>query len=275
MHDTIRAARGLGLAAVMAISPLAAAQGAAREGAVITVTFTATAKTSGRFQDGPNATTTSQVNRVLRGKCRLQAADVGPWGMDGPSKAQEKAMSRKDPVMASLEKEHAKCRGDRACLMALAQKAAGADAQPKAPQAEGAVQVWYPQSCSGAFSADDTYTGDIKDGGFLSYQYRTTVTGSATIPEGGEKGWLGLYIEHDVAARRTQLRFNEAPAVPLEKKTVRTGYQAGTTVAKVPVGLTQRTMTEPWGPVPGAVPGGSLVRKIDGGTLTLEWQVAR
>jgi hypothetical protein len=266
----------LSIIALLALAPgLAFAQGAAREGALITISFTATVKTAGSFVDGKNARTTSDVNRVLKGRCKLQAADVGPWGIDGPTKAQEKAYLKPDPAMVSMEKEAAKCRGDRACQMALAQKMAEADMQPKAPSGQGAVQVWYPQSCSGSFSANDTYTGDIKDGGFLSYQYRTTITGSATIPEGGEKGWLGLYVEHDVAGKRTQLRFNEAPAQPLEKKTVRTGHQAGTKVERVPVGLTQRASTEPWGPVPGAVPSGSLARRIDGGTLTLEWQVTR
>ncbi len=248
---------------------------AAREGTKITVAFTATVKTTGRFVDGRNATTTSAVNRVLRGKCRLEAGAVGAYGMDGPSKQQEKAMKRKDPGMANLEKEHAKCKGNQDCLMALAQKMSEQDFQPKTAQAEGAVQVWYPQSCSGSFSADDVFTADIKDGPGLSYQSRSTVTGSALIPEGGEKGWLAVYIEHDLANNNTQYRFNEAEPVLLEKKTVRTGYQAGTTQNKVPVGLTQRVFPNPWGPVKGPVQSGALTRNIEGGTLNIEWQIQR
>lgn len=248
---------------------------AAREGTKITVAFTATVKTTGRFVDGRNATTTSAVNRVLRGKCRLEAGAVGAYGMDGPSKQQEKAMKRKDPGMANLDKEHAKCKGNQDCLMALAQKMSEQDFQPKTAQAEGAVQVWYPQSCSGSFSADDVFTADIKDGPGLSYQSRSTVTGSALIPEGGEKGWLAVYIEHDLANNNTQYRFNEAEPVLLEKKTVRTGYQAGTTQNKVPVGLTQRVFPNPWGPVKGPVQSGALTRNIEGGTLNIEWQIQR
>lgn len=248
---------------------------AAREGTKITVAFTATVKTTGRFVDGRNATTTSAVNRVLKGKCRLEAGAVGAYGMDGPSKQQEKAMKRKDPGMANLEKEHAKCKGNQDCLMALAQKMSEQDFQPKTAQAEGAVQVWYPQSCSGSFSADDVFTADIKDGPGLSYQSRSTVTGSALIPEGGEKGWLAVYIEHDLANNNTQYRFNEAEPVLLEKKTVRTGYQAGTTQNKVPVGLTQRVFPNPWGPVKGPVQSGALTRNIEGGTLNIEWQIQR
>ncbi len=248
---------------------------AAREGTKITVAFTATVKTTGRFVDGRNATTTSAVNRVLRGKCRLEAGAVGAYGMDGPSKQQEKAMKRKDPGMANLEKEHAKCKGNQDCLMALAQKMSEQDFQPKTAQAEGAVQVWYPQSCSGSFSADDVFTADIKDGPGLSYQSRSTVTGSALIPEGGEKGWLAVYIEHDLANNNTQYRFNEAEPMLLEKKTVRTGYQAGTTQNKVPVGLTQRVFPNPWGPVKGPVQSGALTRNIAGGTLNIEWQIQR
>lgn len=248
---------------------------AAREGTKITVAFTATVKTTGRFVDGRNATTTSAVNRVLKGKCRLEAGAVGAYGMDGPSKQQEKAMKRKDPGMANLDKEHAKCKGNQDCLMALAQKMSEQDFQPKTAQAEGAVQVWYPQSCSGSFSADDVFTADIKDGPGLSYQSRSTVTGSALIPEGGEKGWLAVYIEHDLANNNTQYRFNEAEPVLLEKKTVRTGYQAGTTQNKVPVGLTQRVFPNPWGPVKGPVQSGALTRNIEGGTLNIEWQIQR
>lgn len=248
---------------------------AAREGTKITVAFTATVKTTGRFVDGRNATTTSAVNRVLKGKCRLEAGAVGAYGMDGPSKQQEKAMKRKDPGMANLDKEHAKCKGNQDCLMALAQKMSEQDFQPKTAQAEGAVQVWYPQSCSGSFSADDVFTADIKDGPGLSYQSRSTVTGSALIPEGGEKGWLAVYIEHDLANNNTQYRFNEAEPVLLEKKTVRTGYQAGTTQNKVSVGLTQRVFPNPWGPVKGPVQSGALTRNIEGGTLNIEWQIQR
>ena len=248
---------------------------AAREGTKITVSLTATVKTTGRFVDGRNATTTSAVNRVLKGKCRLEAGAVGAYGLEGPSRQQEKAMKRKDPGMANLEKEHARCKGNKDCLMALAQRMSEQDFEPKTAQAEGAVQVWYPQSCGGSFSADDVFTADIKDGPGLSYQSRSTVTGSALIPEGGEKGWLAMYIEHDLASNSTQYRFSEAEPVLLEKKTVRTGYQAGTTQNKVPVGLTQRVDTKPWGPVRGPVQSGALTRNIEGGTLTLEWQIQR
>jgi len=248
---------------------------AAREGTKAVVEFTATVKTTGNFVDGRNATTTSAVNRVLKGRCTLEAGAVGPYGLAGPTKEQEKAMNRKDPAMADLEREHARCKGNQACLMALAQKMSAQDFAPKSAQVDGAVQVWYPKSCSGSFSANDAYTADIKDGPGLSYQSKSTVTGSATIPEGGEKGWLGVYVEHDLAQNQTQYRFDEAPPVPLEKKTVRTGYQAGTTVNKVPVGLTQRVFPNPWGPVKGPVQSGALTRPVDGGTLTVEWRIGR
>lgn len=265
-----------GLPALMFALPSSTqAQSAAREGSKLVVEFTATVKSKGRFQDGPNALTTSAVHRVLKGRCQLEAGAVEPYGLDGPSKQQEKAMKKKDPGMANLEKEHAKCKGNQACLMALAQKMSEQDFQPKEAEVEGAVQVWYPQSCSGSFTADDVYTEDIKDGGNLSYQARSTITGAATIPEGGPKGWLGLYVEHDLARKQTLYRFNEADAVPLDKKTVRTGYQAGSTQTKVRVGLTQKVDSTPWGPVKGGVQSGSLSKAIDGGTLVLEWKVPR
>ena len=262
-------------AAAFACGVSAQSSTAAREGTKISVAFTATVKTASRFVDGRIATTTSAVNRVLKGKCRLQAGAVGPYGLEGPTKEQEKAMKRKDSGMANLEKEQARCKGNQACLMALAQKMSEQGFEPRTAQVEGAVQVWYPQSCSGSFSADDVFTADIKDGPGLSYQSRSTVTGSALIPEGGEKGWLAVYIEHDLANNNTQYRFNEAEPVLLEKKTVRTGYQAGTTQNKVPVGLTQRVFPNPWGPVKGPVQSGALTRNIDGGTLSVEWQIQR
>lgn len=263
--------------AAVAFAGNAAAQpsAAAREGTKITVSFTATVKTTGRFVDGRNATTTSAVNRVLKGKCRLEAGAVGAYGLDGPTRKQEKAMKRKDPGMANIEKEYARCKGNPDCLLALAEKMSERNFEPMTAPAEGAVQIWYPQSCSGSFSADDVFTADIKDGPGLSYQSRSTVSGSALIPEGGEKGWLALYIEHDLAGNDTQYRFSEAEPVLLEKHTVRTGYQAGTTRNKVLVGLTQRVDTKPWGPVKGPVQSGALTRNIEGGTLTLEWQIQR
>ena len=268
---------GLVVAALVAgAAPAQAATAtAARVGTKAVAEFTATLKTTGTFVDGRNAKTTSAVNHVLKGRCTLEASVVGPYGLDGPTKAQEKAMRQKDPRMAELEREHAKCKGNQACLMALAQKMSAQDFAPKAPQVDGAVQVWYPKSCSGSFAAEDAYTADIKDGPGLSYQSKTTVTGSVPLAEGGEKGWLGVYVEHDLAKDQTQYRFDEAPAVPLEKKTVRTGYQAGTTTVKVPVGLTQRVLPNPWGPVNGPPQAGALTKTVDGGTLTIEWQVKR
>lgn len=262
-------------AVVLVCAAPAQAATAAREGTKIVVEFTATVKTKGSFVDGNNARTTSAVSRVLKGRCRLEAGNVGAYGLDGPTKQQEKAMNRKDPAMVDLEKEHAKCKGNQACLMALAQKMSEQDFEPKTAKAEGAVQVWYPQSCSGSFSANDAYTADIKDGPGLSYTSASTVTGSAPIPEGGEKGWLGVYIEADLAKNQTQYRFNEAEAVMLDKKTVRTGYKAGTTSSKVPVGLTGRVFPNPWGPVKGPPQSGSLTKNIEGGTLTIEWQINR
>lgn len=269
----IRMAHAFPAVALFSLLPPVAAQTAAREGTSMVLEFTATAKTSSRFVDGRNATTTSLVNRVLKGKCRLQAGPVGPYGLDGPSKVQEKAMSRKDSGMASLEQEHAKCKGNQACLMALAQKMSDVGFQPAAPKVEGAVQVWFPQSCSGAYSADDHYTADIKDGGNMSYASTTTIKGTAAIPEGGEKGWLGVYVEHDLAAKQVQYRFNQAEAVLLDKHTVRTGYKAGITDTKVPVTLTQGVFPNQWGPVKGGIQAGALSKPIDGGTLTIEWQI--
>ncbi len=267
----------LGVLAVAALAGAATVQAttAAREGTKVVVEFTATVKTTGRFVDGRNATTSSAVNRVLKGRCQLEASVVGPYGLDGPTKQQEKAMKRRDPVMAGLEKEHARCKGNQACLMALAQKMAEQDVEPKAAQAEGAVQVWFPKSCSGSFTASDMYDADIKDGGNLSYTAKSTVTGSAPIPEGGEKGWLAVYIENDLARNQTQYRFNEAEPVLFNRKTVRTGYKAGTIEDKLPVGLTQRVFPNPWGPVKGPVQSGSLTKNIDGGTLTIAWQINR
>jgi hypothetical protein len=255
---------------------------AAREGTKLMVDFTATVKTASRFLDDGggqkgvvNALTTSTVNRVLKGKCQLEAGVVGAYGLDGPTKQQEQAMNRKDPGMVNLEKEHAKCKGNQACLMALAQKMSAQSFEPKTPKIDGAIQVWYPKSCSGSFSANDVFDADIKDGPGLSYKAKSTVTGAAQIPEGGEKGWLGVYIEHDLEKNHAQYRYVEAPPVLLDKKTVRTGYQAGTTESKVPVGLTQRVLPNPWGPVSGPLQAGSLTRNIDGGTLTIEWRINR
>jgi len=252
----------------------AQAQTATREGTKIRMDFTVTVKTAGRFVDGRNATTTSTVNRVLKGQCQITAGPVGPYGLDGPTKEQEKEMKRADSGMASLEKEAAKCKGNQACLMALAQKASQAIPEPAAAAA-GGIQVWYPQSCSASITADDVYTADIKDGGSMSYAATSTIKGTGSFAEGGEKGWLGMYIEHDLTGNQVVYRFNQPPAAMMDKRTVRTGYQAGTTTTKVPVQLTQGVFPNQWGPVKGPLQAGSLVKTVDGGTLTMEWQVKR
>lgn len=218
----------------------AQAQAPARDGAKMVLEFTATAKLSNRFVDGRNTQTSAAIQRVLKGRCTLAAGAAGPFGLDGPTKQQEKAMMQ-DPRLATAQ----------------------------------AVQVWFPQSCSGSFAADETHTANIQDGGNLSYQATATIKGSSTIPEGGEKGWLGVYVEHDLAGNQVQYRFNQAPAVMFDKTTVRTGYKAGTTTTKVPVSLVQGVFPNQWGPVKGPLQAGTLTKAVDGGTLTIEWQVKR
>lgn len=262
------------LAATLTAGAWAQAGTAAREGAQIVVEFTATVKTSGTRADATRA-----INRVLTGRCRLEADPVAAFGLDGPTRAQEQAMSRVDPGMAALEQEHAKCRGNQACLMALAQKMAQQDFKPSAPQVEGAVQVWRPQACSGSLRADDRFSGNVPDGPGLSHTYKSTITGSAPIADRGAQGWLGLYIEADLARNETRLRFNQPEAVPLDKQTVRTGYKAGTTQTKEAVTLLPGAEAGREGPLnhlhKGPLQSGTATRKIDGGTLTLQWQVKR
>lgn len=223
-----------------AAGALAQALAPAPDGAKRVLEFTATAKLSNRFVDGRNTQTAAAIQRVLKGRCTLAAGAAGAFGLDGPTKQQEQAMKR-DPSLAFTP----------------------------------AVQVWFPQSCSGSFATDETHTANIQDGGNLSYQATSTIKGSAAIPEGGEKGWLGVYVEHDLVGNQVQYRFNPAPAMMFDKTTVRTGYKAGTTTAKVPVGLVQGVFPNTWGPVKGPMQAGTLAKAVDGGTLTIEWQVKR
>lgn len=70
---------------VASVSPVQV-QTAAREGTRMTVEFTATAKSNTRFVDRNSATTTSAVNRVLKGRCVVEAGPVGAFGIDGPGR---------------------------------------------------------------------------------------------------------------------------------------------------------------------------------------------
>ncbi|MCE9524269.1 MAG: hypothetical protein K8S25_17760 [Alphaproteobacteria bacterium] len=247
---------------------LARAGTAAPEGTQIVVQFVATVKASSRSD-----VTQGTISHVLKGSCRMQAGIPQPYGLQGPTKEQDKAMNTSGQTDKDLKAEAAKCKGDQACMMRVIQKiqniAAGAPAST--------FQVWHPQSCSGSFSADDaSQTNDPGgEGGGGAYKANVTVKGLVQIPEGGEDGWLGVYIETDLAKNTTTYTFTHPEPVLLDRKTDRTGYAAGSKADKVGVNLLSGEFPNPWGPFKGPPQAGNASKTIPNGKLNVEWQINR
>lgn len=267
-----RNAAGLIAAALVFTLPAdAAGTAAAREGTTLVIEFTATLKTA-----LSTSVTTSTIERVLKGRCKLEARGLMPYGVMGPTKEQERAMQNAQPSteMADLEKEVAKCKGDQACMMRLAERAANA----KAPEgASGTIQTWFPQSCSGSFKVDERHdTNDPGgEGGGGAYRQTTTIKGMNVIKEGGEDGWHGAFIDHDVAKNVTTYHFTNIEPMEFETRSTRTGHNAGVSQGKASIALLGAEFPNPWAAQKGPPAAGKTTKKADGGTLTVEWLIKR
>lgn len=239
-------------------------------GTEMVVQFIATVKASSKTD-----VTQGNITRVLKGSCRVQAGVAQAYGLAGPTKEQEQAANTPNATLKSLEGEAKKCKGDQTCLMKLAERMHGADLSSGQPPAN--FQIWYPQSCSGSFSADESsFTNDPGgEGGGGAYKATVTIKGTVQMPEGGEDGWHGVWIETDLAKNTTQYTFTHPEPVLLDRKTDRTGYSAGSRVDKVGVSLLSTVFPNPWGPYKGPPQAGNATKPIPNGKLSVEWQINR
>ena len=263
-----------GLSAMTA--PAFAAPTAAREGSQLTIDFKATI--NAKSNSDISATT---VMHELKGSCRLAAGPLQPFGVLGPTEQQQRAMEKTQPSqgMKDLERKVAACKGDQQCLQRVAMEAAG-NPPPEADGnggMEGTIQPWFPQSCSGAFKvADETIVNDPGgEGGGGAYREVRRVTGDNVIPEGGEDGWHGAFLDHDVAKGTSTFYFTQPEPMLVSMTSERSGYQPGKKSSKVSIAFSDTSIPAPFATLKGPPAAGKSVAKVPGGTLTIEWQVRR
>ena len=260
------------IAAALA-APSRAAPAAAREGSQLITDFRATINAKSR-SDIKQTT----VMHELKGSCRLAAGPLQPFGVMGPTKEQEKAMqgAQPDKGMKDLERAVAACKGDQQCLQRVAAAAAENPPAGAAP-AGGTIQPWFPQSCSGAFKvADETFINDPGgEGGGGAYQEVRRVTGDNVIPDGGEDGWHGAFLDHDVAKGVSTYYFTAPEPMLFLMTSDRSGYQPGKKSSKVAIAFTDTSIPAPFATLQGPPAAGKSMTPVPGGTLTIEWQVRR
>lgn len=258
------------------IAPVHAAPTAAREGSQIVIDFKATI--NAKSNSDISSTT---VMHELKGSCRLAAGPLQPFGVLGPTKEQEKAMQDVQPSqdMKDLERKVAACKGNQQCLQRVAMEAAGNPPPEAAGNGgmEGTIQPWFPQSCSGSFRVEDeTVINDPGgEGGGGAYREIRRVSGVNVIPEGGEDGWHGAFLDHDVAKGVASYFFTSAPPMMFVMNSERTGYQAGKKTSRVSVSFIDTAIPAPFATLKGAPGAGKAVKPVAGGTLTIEWQVRK
>jgi hypothetical protein len=214
----------------------------------------------------------SLVKRTLKGMCVLEAAGVMPYGIAGPTAAEERAMSTPNAGMATLEREAAKCGGDQACLMRLAQKMAGSDLSAgSAP--EGGYQIWHPFTCEGDFSTDENHWLRIYEpmAGWL--ESTTLIKGAAKIPPIERKGWEAARIEHNLKTNTTAYWFAMADGQPATKEVI--GPGASRKTEKVRIGLANASLPTPFHTIAGPPKGGKATQKVDKGVVTIEWTLTK
>lgn len=201
-----------------------------------------------------------------------------PFGVMGPTKEQEKAMQNAGPSqgMKDLERAVAACKGDQQCLQRVAQGAAAAP--PTGPNGTGgSIQPWYARSCSGSFKVEDQFvaTDPGGEGGGGAYKETRTVSGQNIIPEGGEDGWHGAFMDHDVAKGTTSYYFTTISPMTFDMLSVRTGYGAGTKQTKQPVAFYEGMLPTPFAVLPYPPAQGKASHPVSGGTLTVEWKIRK
>lgn len=183
------------------------------------------------------------------------------------------------PTMANMAAEAKKCGKDQGCPMALAARMMEDGSMDQAmAEAQGAgatepnFQVWSPQNCSGTLTVTDRTTRSGTDAMTNSQFSETrTLNGTATIADQGQRGWLGLYVQHDLRKNATELRFIPPSDTRVDGTFVRTGDAAKSTSGKEVV-MAFPNVAAP--STPGGLQAGRKVSPVQGGSVTFEWTVA-
>ncbi len=255
--------------AVVAAAP-AFAQAPIETRVAVTVLMTYTETTEKEFDVSVRRTTNK---RTAKGLCTLEAGAIMPYGLAGPTAAEEKAMSEPSEGMAALEREVQKCGSDRACLMKLMQKSAENPPSAEASAEAGQYQIWHPVSCSGDFTVDDILRRKDYEPAKGWVNSTETVKGQKKIDPAVPPGWQAVRFEHNLKNNRTAYWFNEPDPVVLPREVVReSGSNESGTVRAT---LTGRGIPMPFYSIAGAPKGGKAIKKVDEGALTIEWTITR
>lgn len=269
-----------GAALLLGLGATTAAQVADETTRTVQFTITYKAGASAAATSASPTATSSAILHVLKGQCVVQAGAPQAWGIDGPTAAQDRAMKKAPaaPTMANMEAEAKKCGKDQGCLMALAARMMEDGTMDQAmSEASGAggpanFQVWYPQSCSGTLTVTDRSTRSGRDAMVNSeFSETRTVNGTATIADRGQQGWLGLYVQHDLKAQTTELRFLPPTDARVASTVVRTGDGATSSKGQEQV-LAFPNVTAP--SIPGGLQAGRKIIPAKDGSVAFEWTVA-
>jgi hypothetical protein len=217
--------------------------------------------------------TRNTFKRVLKGSCTLEAAGIMPYGLEGPTDEEQKAMSTPDAGMASLEREVKKCGTDQTCIQRVMQKASGQDFQAPPSAAGGAYQIWHPKFCGGDFTVEDVAWLRTFDPAVGWGEKTTTTKGQSKIEALEEDGWEAARIEHDLNRKSSKYWFG----LPLEgakmqrNVSTKSGSQNSTAVVR----LVDGPYPGPFHMIPGPPKAGKASHKIGDGALTIEWTITK
>jgi hypothetical protein len=262
--------RLIALTIAFAAAQPAFAQAPAADGTKISVAVAMTyAETTEKKFDVSHRRT--NLKRTLKGTCTLEAGGVMPYGLAGPTAAEEKAMSEPSRGMADLEREVQKCGSDQACLMRLMQKAA--EDPPAASTGGGQYQIWHPISCVGDFDADDLRWRSDYEPAKGWVQSTETVKGRAKFEAIDRDGWEAARFEHNLKTNTTAYWFAGADPVTLPREVVREsgGNESGT----ARIALTEGSIPLPFHTIAGPPKGGKAQKKVGEGVLAIEWTITK
>lgn len=274
------------------LPPNAWANDAAKAGATMTVNVEIVTK-----EQHKTMTMTTVIDRVLKGRCLMEALMPTQIGWNGRTPEQEAALEQSrasgeafakqygpsEELTNQIAAEAEKCGDDQACMMAMAQKLAqNGEIQNMAKNKDAAIaaasklqpdlgppryQQWQPKQCSGTITANDTIVVDDPggEGGMDAFKETKKIQGAAPT----DSSWRGMSIETDLVAGTTSYRMAPVPPVTIASSSTAKG------TGKEQVSLINDTkLPDEIGPLKGVLGSQSTMLKGETGTLNLSWQSA-
>lgn len=247
MRGHVAAAFGLGL---LALTGDASAQVKPRQ-----VDFTVTYATTGGG---------ASTSHVLKASCSMLEGQPGFAGLDGAPTS----VTAPGSAMGKMQDEMKKCGSDPACVQAQMMKMMqnGSMAKAAEPLTGKNYTLWTPTTCTGTLTVDDRSTKKGMDA-MAAYVENVTVKGAADV-----RPWHGLAIQHDLKKGITEYRFESPEPVMIDRTLVRTGDGAATEKTRERVAAFQAKVSHS---LPRAPQSGKAVTSIQGGSVTVEWTVAK